>query len=89
MMEGVVALLAVASLIVGPLVWSVWPDRARERSLAICAEIQSVTPQAETHAVHHGGHVGSRPYNLGIGTVPADISENGKVRPSCPKVDTS
>jgi hypothetical protein len=46
MMEGVVALLAVSSLIVGPVVWSLWSDRARERSLAIRAEIQSVVNHA-------------------------------------------
>ena len=42
MMEGVVALLATASMVVGPVVWSIWRDRARERSLVIRAEIQSV-----------------------------------------------
>lgn len=46
MLDGTVALLGIASLIFGPVVWRVWRDRARERGLAIHAEIQSVVNHA-------------------------------------------
>ena len=46
MMESMGALLLVASLVVGPIVWSTWRDRVRERGLAIRAEVQSVINRA-------------------------------------------
>ena len=45
-MDGAVALFGIASLIFGPVVWRVWRDRARERGLAIHAEIRSVVNHA-------------------------------------------
>jgi hypothetical protein len=73
MMEGVVALLAVASLVVGPVAWSAWRDRARVRSLAIRAEIQS----AVNHAL--GGES-----LVNVEVVPAMTWRRGRVVLSAP-----
>lgn len=73
MMEAVVALIFIASLLVGPAVWSVWRDRSRERGLIVRAEIQNVVDRAL------GGES-----LVAVEVVPAHRWRNGRVIVSAP-----
>jgi hypothetical protein len=46
MLEGLAVLTVVASLALGPFLWTTWRDRRRERSLAVHAEIETAVNHA-------------------------------------------
>jgi hypothetical protein len=46
MLEGLAVLTIVASLALGPFLWTAWRDRRRERSLAVHAEVESAVSRA-------------------------------------------
>ena len=73
MIEAVVALIIVASLLVGPLAWSVWRDRARERSLIVRADIQNAVDRT----------LGGQSL-VAVDVVPAHPWRNGRVILSAP-----
>jgi hypothetical protein len=46
MLETLAVLIVVASLAIGPFLWTAWRDRRRERSLAVQAEVETAVNHA-------------------------------------------